>query len=39
MEKPISVNERGLLTLPKEARKRLGVLRGGQLWMSTSKER
>jgi len=31
MVKIISVNERGALTLPKEARERLGVAQGGQL--------
>jgi AbrB family looped-hinge helix DNA binding protein len=33
MTKIITVNERGALTLPKEARKKLGVARGGQLVM------
>ena len=31
MTKLITVNERGALTLPKEAREKLGVTRGGQL--------
>lgn len=31
MTKVITVNERGALTLPKEAREKLGVTRGGQL--------
>ena len=31
MTKLITVNERGALTLPKEARDKLGVTRGGQL--------
>ena len=31
MTKVISVNVRGALTLPKEARERLGVTHGGQL--------
>jgi len=31
MTKVITVNGRGALTLPKEARERLGVTRGGQL--------
>jgi len=38
MVKLISVNERGALTLPKEARKRLGILRGGQLFMGIDKQ-
>jgi AbrB family looped-hinge helix DNA binding protein len=31
MTKVITVNERGALTLPREAREKLGVTRGGQL--------
>lgn len=31
MVKIISVNQRGALTLPKEVRDKLGVVRGGQL--------
>jgi AbrB family looped-hinge helix DNA binding protein len=31
MTKVITVNQRGALTLPKEAREKLGVTRGGQL--------
>lgn len=31
MVKLITVNDRGSLTLPREARERLGVARGGQL--------
>ena len=31
MNKVITVNERGVLTLPREVRERLGVARGGQL--------
>ncbi len=31
MNKVITVNQRGALTLPKEARERLGVTHGGQL--------
>ena len=38
MVKLISVNERGALTLPKEAREQLGVLRGGQLFINLDKE-
>lgn len=38
MVKLISVNERGALTLPKEARARLGVLRGGQLFMGIDEQ-
>jgi len=32
------VNERGALTLPKEARERLGVSRGGQLVMDMDEQ-
>ena len=38
MVKLISVNERGALTLPKEARERLGVSRGGQLFMGIDEQ-
>jgi AbrB family looped-hinge helix DNA binding protein len=38
MVKLISVNERGALTLPKEARERLGVSRGGQLVMDIDEQ-
>lgn len=38
MVKLISVNERGVLTLPKEARERLGVSRGGQLFMGIDEQ-
>jgi AbrB family looped-hinge helix DNA binding protein len=31
MTKVITVNERGVLTLPREMREKLGVTRGGQL--------
>ena len=31
MIKVITVNQRGALTLPKEVREKLGVIRGGQL--------
>jgi AbrB family looped-hinge helix DNA binding protein len=34
MIKVISVNQRGALTLPKEARDKLGVTRGGQIVVS-----
>lgn len=34
MTKVISVNQRGALTLPKEARDKLGVTRGGQIVVS-----
>ena len=37
MTKVISVNERGALTLPKEARERLGVTHGGQLVVEVEK--
>jgi bifunctional DNA-binding transcriptional regulator/antitoxin component of YhaV-PrlF toxin-antitoxin module len=38
MVKLISVNERGVLTLPKEARERLGVSHGGQLFMGIDEQ-
>jgi AbrB family looped-hinge helix DNA binding protein len=38
MVKIVSVNERGALTLPKEIRERLGVLRGGQLSVEIESE-
>lgn len=38
MIKTISVNERGTLTLPKEARKSLGIPRGGQLIVQMDEE-
>jgi AbrB family looped-hinge helix DNA binding protein len=36
MTKVISVNQRGGLTLPKEARQKLGVSHGGQLLVDVS---
>jgi len=36
--KLITVNDRGSLTLPREARERLGVARGGQLLMDIDEQ-
>jgi len=36
MTKVVTVNQRGVLTLPKEARQKLGVSRGGQLVVDVS---
>jgi AbrB family looped-hinge helix DNA binding protein len=38
MTKTISVSERGTLTLPKEARKSLGIPQGGQLIVEMDEE-
>jgi AbrB family looped-hinge helix DNA binding protein len=38
MIKVVNVNQRGALTLPKEARKKLGVSRGGQLAMEVNEK-
>lgn len=38
MVKLITVNDRGSLTLPREAREKLGVSRGGQLLMDIDEQ-